>query len=61
GGGVRAAAGLGARAEAMDGVKLKQVVRVGVACLVGSPRWSGCVLVGVRKGSHGAGTLALPG
>lgn len=37
------------------------VVRVGVACLVTSPRKPGCVLVGKRKDSLGSGTLALPG
>lgn len=37
------------------------VVRVGVACIVTNPRRPGCVLVGRRKGSLGAGTLGLPG
>jgi 8-oxo-dGTP diphosphatase len=35
--------------------------RVGVAAVVVSPDAPGCVLVGVRKGAHGAGRLALPG
>jgi hypothetical protein len=37
------------------------VVRVGVGVLVVDPHKPGQVLVGTRKGSHGAGTLALPG
>lgn len=37
-----------------------QHVRVGVAVLVQCPE-TGRVLVGRRKGSHGAGTYALPG
>jgi len=37
-------------------------VRVGVGCFVRKSRLSpNLVLVGVRKGSHGAGRLALPG
>lgn len=34
---------------------------VGVAVIVTHPAHPGCVLVGVRKGAHGADTLALPG
>ena len=37
------------------------VVRVGVGALLTCTRYPGCVLVGIRKGSHGAGMLALPG
>ena len=35
------------------------IVRVGIAVVV--PRADGKILVGKRKGSHGAGTWALPG
>jgi len=35
--------------------------RVGVACLLTSPDYPKSVLVGIRKGSHGAGKLAPPG
>eukprot|EP00298_Acanthocystis_sp_HF-20_P013262 c20273_g1_i2.p1 GENE.c20273_g1_i2~~c20273_g1_i2.p1 ORF type:complete len:158 (+),score=61.42 c20273_g1_i2:25-474(+) len=38
-----------------------QVVKVGVAVLVLNKEKPEHVLVGVRKGSHGAGKLALPG
>ncbi|CAN0243737.1 unnamed protein product, partial [Ascophyllum nodosum] len=38
-----------------------KVVRVGLACIVTNPVKPGCVLVGKRKGSIGAGTLGLPG
>ncbi len=34
---------------------------VGIAVIVTNPSRPGYVLVGTRKGSHGAGTLALPG
>jgi 8-oxo-dGTP diphosphatase len=39
----------------------KTVVRVGVGVLVQDPKDPSRVFCGIRKGSHGAGTLALPG
>lgn len=39
----------------------QQHVRVGVAVLVQDPQHPSHVFCGIRKGSHGAGTLALPG
>lgn len=37
------------------------VVRVGVGVIVQDPSDPHKILCGIRKGSHGAGTLALPG
>lgn len=37
------------------------VVRVGVGVLVQDPQYPNKVVCGIRKGSHGAGTLSLPG
>eukprot|EP00979_Chaetoceros_neogracilis_P018571 scaffold10820_cov277-Chaetoceros_neogracile.AAC.2 len=39
----------------------QQNVRVGVGVLVKDPKKKGSLFAGVRKGSHGAGSLALPG
>jgi hypothetical protein len=36
-------------------------VRVGVGVLVKDPKVKGRFFAGIRKGSHGAGTLSLPG
>jgi len=35
--------------------------RVGVGCVLVSPLHPGCLLIGERQGSHGAGHWALPG
>jgi len=35
--------------------------RVGVGCIMLSSQHPGCLLIGERKGSHGAGRWALPG
>lgn len=37
------------------------VVRVGIGCFVRDAKHAGAILIGERKGSHGAGKLALPG
>jgi len=39
----------------------KSVVRVGVGVFVKDPTCPSKVFCGIRKGSHGAGKLALPG
>jgi len=46
---------------ALTMVKRNPVVRVGVGVLVKDSKDPTRVFCGIRKGSHGAGTLALPG
>lgn len=36
-------------------------MRVGVGCFIRDRKHPNCILFGERKGSHGAGKLALPG
>jgi 8-oxo-dGTP diphosphatase len=40
---------------------IAQHPKVGVSCIIVSPEQPGAILVGKRKGSHGAGTWAPPG
>uniref|UniRef100_A0A6U3BK40 Nudix hydrolase domain-containing protein n=1 Tax=Entomoneis paludosa TaxID=265537 RepID=A0A6U3BK40_9STRA len=41
--------------------RVRTTVRVGVGVIVAVPDQPGHVYAGIRKGSHGSGTLALPG
>ena len=41
--------------------KAHHVVRVGVGLMIYCTQFPGCVLLGERRGAHGAGKLALPG
>ena len=40
---------------------MSTVVRVGVGVVVLSKRYPQSILMGIRKGSHGSGKMALPG
>ena len=38
-----------------------KIIKVGVSLLLHNDKYPNCILLGERKGSHGAGTLAPPG